>query len=272
MGSSSATVEVLTAEVRAETWRPVVGLEGSYEVSDLGNVRSLDRRVNAPQSGGFRLIRGRALKPSLHNSGYLCVTLCSGKGREQKRLIQALVLEAFAGPCPPGMESLHGPGGPLDNRWPENLRWGTRTDNVADMLYRDGTLSWAKLSPTTVAICHLRRALGASYAALAHEYGVSPDAVRLAVTGRTWKRMTDPGDQYTAWAVAACVVAVMETGDFAGWLSLVLVLAAAQLGSLDALTEGRPGSWEADLVDRLARGLAGDDDGLAHFRAAIAGQ
>jgi len=77
-----------------------------------------------------------------------------------------------------------------------------------------------------------------------------------------------PAD-YTGRAVAAVTEAAHAEHDFGGWLSLVLVLAAAECGSLDALTIGRPGSWEADLVDRLARGLAGDDDGLKHFRAAM---
>jgi hypothetical protein len=71
---------------------------------------------------------------------------------------------------------------------------------------------------------------------------------------------------YTDQAVAA--VAAAAEHDLPGWLSLVLCRAAAQLGSLDALTAGRPGSWEAELVDRLARGLAGDDEGLAAYRAA----
>jgi hypothetical protein len=74
---------------------------------------------------------------------------------------------------------------------------------------------------------------------------------------------------YTNRAVAAVTEAVRGEHDFGGWLSLVLVLAAAQTGSLDDLTAGRPGSWEAEHVDALARGLAGDDDGLAQFQAAI---
>jgi hypothetical protein len=72
---------------------------------------------------------------------------------------------------------------------------------------------------------------------------------------------------YTRAAVKAVTAAARNEHDFGGWLSLVLVRAAAQLGSLDALTEGRPGSWEAELVDRLARGLAFDDEGLAAYRA-----
>jgi hypothetical protein len=73
-------------------------------------------------------------------------------------------------------------------------------------------------------------------------------------------------EHYTAQAVAAVTEAARAETDFGGWLSLVLVLVAAQLGSLDDLTAGRPGSWEAEHVEALARGLAGDDDGLAAFR------
>jgi hypothetical protein len=76
---------------------------------------------------------------------------------------------------------------------------------------------------------------------------------------------TGPMD-YTGQAVTAVTEAAQAEHDFGGWLSLVLVRAAAQLGSLDALTAGRPGSWEAELVDRLARGLAFDDEDLAAYR------
>jgi hypothetical protein len=71
---------------------------------------------------------------------------------------------------------------------------------------------------------------------------------------------------YTRAAVKAMIQAVEHEHDLGGWLSLVLVRAAAQLGSLDALTAGRPGSWEAGHVDQLARGLAFDDEGLAGYR------
>jgi hypothetical protein len=80
----------------------------------------------------------------------------------------------------------------------------------------------------------------------------------------------DEGEaDYTTRAVEAVTEAVRAEHDFPGWLALCLVLAAAQTGGLDSLTDGRPGSWEAGHVDALARGLAGDDGGLAHFQAAI---
>jgi hypothetical protein len=75
----------------------------------------------------------------------------------------------------------------------------------------------------------------------------------------------DPYPPYTAAAIDALTEAVRTERDFPGWLSAVLVYTAARRGSLDALTDGRPGSWEAALVDRLARGLAADDEDLRWY-------
>jgi hypothetical protein len=65
---------------------------------------------------------------------------------------------------------------------------------------------------------------------------------------------------YTTQATAAIVRAARAEHDFAGWLASALAAAAGQLGSSGALTEGRPGSWEASLVDQLVKGTVGYDD------------
>lgn len=70
--------------------------------------------------------------------------------------------------------------------------------------------------------------------------------------------MTDPG--HTRKAVQALSMAVEKEHDFAGWLAAVLARVAARKGSSDALTSGRPGSWEASLVDQLVKGTVGYDD------------
>jgi hypothetical protein len=64
---------------------------------------------------------------------------------------------------------------------------------------------------------------------------------------------TRPEQTYTERAAAAVILAVREEPDFGGWLAEVLAIAAAEIGSSDALTAGRPGSWEADLVNRLVK-------------------
>lgn len=61
-------------------------------------------------------------------------------------------------------------------------------------------------------------------------------------------------------AVETLLRAARTEHDFAGWLAHVLASVAGQLGSSDALTEGRPGSWEASLVDQLVKGTVGYDD------------
>jgi hypothetical protein len=64
----------------------------------------------------------------------------------------------------------------------------------------------------------------------------------------------------TARAVEALLRAARAEHDFAGWLAGVLAQVAGQLGSSDALIEGRPGSWEASHVDGLVKGTVGHDD------------
>jgi hypothetical protein len=71
---------------------------------------------------------------------------------------------------------------------------------------------------------------------------------------------TDQRAAYTRQAAAAITRAVRSEHDFAGWLAQVLAAVAGQLGSSDALIAGRPGSWEASLVDQLVKGTVGHGD------------
>ena len=65
---------------------------------------------------------------------------------------------------------------------------------------------------------------------------------------------------YPRRAGAAILQAARSEHSFAEWLARVLAEVAGQLGSSDALVEGRPGSWEASLVDQLVKGTVGYDD------------
>jgi len=82
--------------------------------------------------------------------------------------------------------------------------------------------------------------------------------------------MSDPiavrGGDYTKDAHGAILHAVRDEHDFGGWLAGVLASVSADLGSTLALTAGRPGSWEADLVQQLVKGTVGwEDDYLADY-------
>lgn len=76
--------------------------------------------------------------------------------------------------------------------------------------------------------------------------------------------MTAPA--YTRTAATAVEQAARAEHDFGGWLAAVLATAAARLGSTHALIAGRPGSWEASLVEQLVSGTVGwADDYLSDY-------
>jgi hypothetical protein len=121
---------------RVENWRAICGFIGHYEVSDLGRIRSLDRTLT-DRIGRIRRVRGSVLSPSAQpHSGHLHVNLKLA-GRSRSVAVHALVLEAFVGPRPHGLECCHGDGNPANNRV-DNLRWDTRSANIFDSV-RHGT-------------------------------------------------------------------------------------------------------------------------------------
>ncbi|WP_341702630.1 HNH endonuclease [Ferrovibrio sp.] len=112
------------------------------------------------------------------------MTLCDGASKK-KRLVHQLVIEAFVGPRPDGLEVCHGNGIKDDNRL-ENLRYDTPAGNRADIDYQKGEAhSQAKLTASEV----LRiRELASIHtqAELARMFGVSPGAINGVVHHRNW--------------------------------------------------------------------------------------
>lgn len=113
-------------------WRPVVGHEGAYEVSDDGQVRSLDRII-VDRNGRSMRFRGRPLDSDnayQFPSGrwhYSEVVL----SLRQRAKVHQVVLAAFHGPRPDGLLARHLNGNGSDNR-AANLRWGTASENMLD--------------------------------------------------------------------------------------------------------------------------------------------
>ena len=152
-----------------EVWKDVVGYEGYYQVSDQGRVRSLDR-----VSFG-RNMSGRGLRPAPTSKyGHLSVSL-SREGIRKTSLVHQLVAVAFIGPCPPGLEVLHGPSGVGDNS-AGNLSYGTTKQNTLDRC-RDGTSNFRPV----------RRGDGKEFANIqiaAKETGCCPSGVCAVCNGR----------------------------------------------------------------------------------------
>lgn len=172
----------------SESWLPVVGFEGLYEVSNLGQVRGLDRLIGHPR-GGQRLWRGRQLKQTVMSNGYFEVSLCSA-GARIVRTVHSVVAEAFHGPGPAGYEVAHANGRRLDNR-ADNLSWKTRADNHADKIVHGTTNRGmrhgnAKLSDDSVRRIRRLCARGWSHQDAAAIFGVSRANVSRIIRGEMW--------------------------------------------------------------------------------------
>ncbi|XTP37104.1 NUMOD4 motif-containing HNH endonuclease [Mycobacterium sp. TJFP1] len=120
----------------SEEWRPIPGFEGYLEVSNQGRVRSVDRMTYVSRSRGgnpyWRRHAGRVLDQTTHpRGGYKYICLNGGGKVRNNAKVHHLVLEAFVGPRPEGMECCHANDIPDDNRL-ENLRWDTPRANVED--------------------------------------------------------------------------------------------------------------------------------------------
>jgi hypothetical protein len=167
-----------------ERWLPVPGYDGAYEVSDLGRVRSnklyhgTSRRLLALASDGY---------------GYLQVTF-SRNGKTSTRKVHQLVMLAFVGPPPLGMEVRHGPRGKLDNRL-VSLCYGTRTENIADRIRDGGQVRQrlrgeangrAKLN--AAAVSEIRRRLDAAemQISIARSLGVGKSTIGRIARGQAW--------------------------------------------------------------------------------------
>lgn len=115
-----------------EQWRPVTGYEGHYSVSSHGRVRSETQVIVRGNGRPYRRA-GRILRQMTHyKSGHMRVTLrrC---GIQETADVHRLVLAAFVGPCPTGMETLHWDDVPSNNHL-SNLRYGTRSENKLDLV------------------------------------------------------------------------------------------------------------------------------------------
>ena len=112
--------------------RHIPGLTG-YAASADGGIWSCKGGVHGQP---FRK-RWRRMSLLKHPFGHLRVHIRPKLGVRHTVYAHRLVLMAFVGPCPDGMQCCHKNGIPDDNRI-ENLRWDTPKENAADAI-RHGT-------------------------------------------------------------------------------------------------------------------------------------
>lgn len=112
-----------------ESWKPVVGFEATYRISDLGRAYSVRQQ--------------KILRPSTSNSGGYPQYIFTVKGERTAKYAHHLVLEAFDRPRPAGLEARHLDGDASnpalrDSDGEIRLIWGTSGENKLDEV-RHGT-------------------------------------------------------------------------------------------------------------------------------------
>lgn len=168
-----------------------------YRVSDTGVVQSRWSRRRKKTGYGTYYVLGKTWK-TLHPwekspGGYLTATLYRD-GKQHRRKVHCLVLEAFVGPRPAGQETRHLDGDPQNN-CVSNLAWGTRAENLQDKRehgrdVKGEAIKVGKLSTDQVLEIIRRLREGARQVDLAKEYGVSQPSISAIAIGKTWLHLT----------------------------------------------------------------------------------
>lgn len=178
---------ILDSSESQVVYREIAGFTG-YRVGSDGSVWSCwsTRRLTD-------IWKRMKLRPN--HKGYPSVNLSlGGRGNYRTRRVHRLVLVAFVGPCPDGMECRHLNGIKADCRL-DNLEWGTQEDNRGDnrrldAYQRGGEHSQAKLTEDDVRQIRQHYAAGGILQReLAADFGITLSMVSMIVNRRSWQHV-----------------------------------------------------------------------------------
>ena len=174
-------------DINCEVWRDILGLEGQYQVSNYGKVRSLDRTlINI--KGRKKTYKGRLRAFTVNPNGYLVLSI-----KDKTYFVHVEVAKAFI-PNPDHKKEVNHLDGKKLNCHVSNLEWATRLENIAHA-FQNGLIvtsrgekqSSTKLTTeivlNVISSKETTRALGA-------KYGVGHSAIVAIRTGKTWNHIT----------------------------------------------------------------------------------
>lgn len=111
-----------------EIWKPITDFENSYQVSNLGNVKSIDRFFFCKSKNTPKLFKGKILKQRLDHNGYSVVNLKKNQKSHLKK-VHRLVADAFIAKIENKEYINHKDGNKLNNIV-SNLEWCTCKENA----------------------------------------------------------------------------------------------------------------------------------------------
>ncbi len=149
-----------------EEWKPVIGYEGQYRVSDTGLVAGVTRKLV-----DGRTYKGRMLRPSGRKDGHTHIVLSHG-GEKRTYQVARLVYTAFVGPIPKNHYILFNDGDPKKNHV-SNLALHVPCPNTDP-----------KLEPRDKERIRALRNQGIALKEIASFFGVSESFVSMVATGK----------------------------------------------------------------------------------------
>ena len=173
-----------------ENWKPVVGFEGLYEVSDLGNVKSLSRMVRS-KAGSMRHVRERAMRTCLAPTARYVSLILRKEGKSYFKHVHRLVAQAHI-PNPENKPQVnHKNASQKWNNTVANLEWATRAEDDAHVVAnglkpRGHHHYFAKLNAKKVQEMRRLDKQGWSTRSLADKFSLSTAHVRLVIRGLAW--------------------------------------------------------------------------------------
>jgi len=183
-------------EKSKEAWRDIQGFEGIYQVSNKGNVRSLDRIITYSDGRVYNYSGKKLALTSVNNPGYINVKLSVNQKIITKD-IHVLVANAFIDNPENKPWVNHIDGNKLNNNdW--NLEWSTMSENAVHALDNGLTVhgekcSWSKLTNDQVLEIYSRSHNNEKHIDIARDYGITKGTVSKIKLGTTGKRITGHG-------------------------------------------------------------------------------
>lgn len=178
-----------------ESWKSIPGYEGIYEISDLGNIRSI-KLYRTDKNGKTYRLPAKILKPLLGTDNYHFV--CLYKGGEAKQLrVHRLVLTAFVGSPPEGYYANHLDGNRINNKLC-NLKWASPAENNlhaysvlgrAPVSLPGEKNGFAKLTPNDIKLARQMREQKHTFQSIANKFGISKSHAKRIVDGLAWSHI-----------------------------------------------------------------------------------
>ena len=182
-----------------EIWKPVVGFEQSYEVSNTGKVRTTKRVVvyepSARASGHTRVVPSIELRLGRDKDGYCTAMLCTKEAKRKNAKVHRLVAQAFL-QNPDNLPQVNHKNGVKTDNSTGNLEWCTNEENrkhaVREFLHATGErLNKSHLKERDVQEIRYLKKCGVDGVTIGRMYGVSHKLVSSIHTKRSWKYVTD---------------------------------------------------------------------------------